>query len=412
MNIKKHNKITGFSGNEIFCLKKLGYEAGQLCLGNSVLSLGVFRGIGAGLSNLAGGEIEEVTKLVHDGRKGAFDRMMQEANQYGGIGLAGVSFDLINHLGNLEFIAVGSAIRQTNNTQEKISFSTSASAQELYCQEDCGFKPHSFVFGNVAYSIGVGGNIKGAFRGLKRGEVPQYTEIFDKTRHLALARITEEAKAVKANAVIGIKTSITSLLGTQEMIMIGTASSHPALVNFSQEPVTSEMTNEELWNLVNIGYLPIKLVMGVSVYSLGIASGIGAFFKSLVGGKIDTLTEMLYEARQKAFERIQLDAENCGADEVVGVKTYVYNLGGGLVEFLVIGTAIKKVDGITTKTDSLPPQAIIKDEDTFIDSSLDRHFNLDRETKMSASTTQKGPITILFVIIISIFCILSFFFDK
>jgi uncharacterized protein YbjQ (UPF0145 family) len=412
MNIKKHNKITGFSGNEIFCLKKLGYEAGQLCLGNSVLSLGVFRGIGAGLSNLAGGEIEEVTKLVHDGRKGAFDRMMQEANQYGGIGLAGVSFDLINHLGNLEFIAVGSAIRQTNNTQEKISFSTSASAQELYCQEDCGFKPHSFVFGNVAYSIGVGGNIKGAFRGLKRGEVPQYTQIFDKTRHLALARITEEAKAVKANAVIGIKTSITSLLGTQEMIMIGTASSHPALVNFSQEPVTSEMTNEELWNLVNIGYLPIKLVMGVSVYSLGIASGIGAFFKSLVGGKIDTLTEMLYEARQKAFERIQLDAENCGADEVVGVKTYVYNLGGGLVEFLVIGTAIKKVDGITTKTDSLPPQAIIKDEDTFIDSSLNRHFNLDGETKMSASKTQKGPITILFVIIISIFYILSFFFDK
>ena len=412
MKIKEHNKITGFSGNEIFCLKKLGYEAGQLCLGNNVLSLGVFRGIGAGLSNLAGGEIEEVTKRVHDGRKGAFDRMMQEANQHGGIGLAGVSFDLINHLGNLEFIAVGSAIHQPNNTQEKISFSTSASAQELYCQEDCGFTPHSFVFGNVAYSIGVGGNIKGAFRGLKRGEVPQYTQIFDKTRHLALARITEEAKTVKANAVIGIKTSITSLLGTQEMIMIGTASSHPALANFSQEPVTSDMTNEELWNLVNIGYLPIKLVMGVSVYSLGLASGIGAFFKSLVGGKIDTLTEMLYEARQKAFERIQLDAQNCGADEVVGVKTYVYNLGGGLVEFLVIGTAIKKVDGITTKNDSLPPQAIIKDEDTFIDSSLDRHFNLDRETKMSASTTQRGPITIFFVIIISIFYILSFFFDK
>ena len=121
---------------------------------------------------------------------------------------------------------------------------------------------------------------------------------------------------------------------------------------------------------------------------------------------------MLYEARQKAFERIQLDAQNCGADEVVGVKTYVYNLGGGLVEFLVIGTAIKKVDGITTKNDSLPPQAIIKDEDTFIDSSLDRHFNLDRETKMSASTTQRGPITILFAIIISIFYILSFLFDK
>ncbi len=30
VEIKKHNKVTGFSGNEIFCLNKLGYKAGQL----------------------------------------------------------------------------------------------------------------------------------------------------------------------------------------------------------------------------------------------------------------------------------------------------------------------------------------------------------------------------------------------
>ena len=76
MIVKQHNKVTGFSGNEIFCLKKLGYKAGQLCLGNNVLALGVGKGIGAGLSNLAGGEIEEITKLVHDGRKNAYNRTL------------------------------------------------------------------------------------------------------------------------------------------------------------------------------------------------------------------------------------------------------------------------------------------------------------------------------------------------
>ncbi len=400
MNISEHRKVTGFSGNEIYCLNKLGMNAGQLCLGNNVLALGVLKGIGAGLSNLAGGEVEELTRLVHDGRKHAYERMMDEARH--GVGLAGVSFDMINHGGNLEFIAMGSTIHKPGAV-DMPAFSTSANAQALYCQVDAGFVPHSFVFGNVAYSIGVGGNITGAFRGLKRGEVPQYTKIFDRTRHLALARIKDEAKRVNANAVIGIETSIMPFLGAQEMIMIGTASIHPALNDYFNDPVTSDMTNEEMWNLVNIGYLPIRLVMGVSVYSLGLASGIASSLKSLVGGQIDTLTELLYEAREQALARIEEDAEKCGADEVVGVKTRVYDLGGGLVEFMVIGTAVKKVAGVTTRSDTLPAQAIIQDRETFVDST--QGIALGTTQMASSRKTQSGPISIVLTIIILVFYI-------
>ncbi len=49
MRVGQHRKVTGFSGNEIFCLDRLGYAPGQLCLGNNVISLGVVKGIGAGL---------------------------------------------------------------------------------------------------------------------------------------------------------------------------------------------------------------------------------------------------------------------------------------------------------------------------------------------------------------------------
>jgi len=410
MEIKTHGKVTGFSGNEIYCLSKLGYNAGQLCLGNNVVALGVARGIGAGLSNLAGGEITEITDIVHNGRKNAYDRMMTEASRYGGIGLAGVSFDLINHGGNLEFIALGSTIHKQNESggtsiDSSGGFSTSANAQQLYCQLDAGFTPHSFVFGNVAYSIGVGGNIRGAFRGLARGEVPQYTQIFDRTRHLALSRIKAEAKAAGANAVLGIETSIMPLLGAQEMMMIGTASSHTALSAYADDPVTSDLTNEELWNLVNLGYMPIQLVMGVSVYSLGLASGITSSLKSLVGGQIDSLTEILYEAREKALERVQEAAQKCGADEVVGVKTKVYNLGGGLVEFMVIGTAVKKIANVTTRQENLPPQAIIQDRETFIDDSLNANTNLDAGRKASATRMQRGPIQFVLSAIFIIFYI-------
>lgn len=400
MSIKPHGKVTGFSGNEIYCLNRLGFSAGQLCLGNNVVALGVARGIGAGLSNLAGGEVKEITEIVHQGRKNAYDRMVQEAQQSPGVGLAGVSFDLINHAGNLEFIALGSTVhRRDASGPERMAFTTSADAQQLYCQLDCGFMPRSFVFGNVAYSIGVGGNIRGALRSLKRGEVPQYSEIFDRTRHLALTRITDEAKAVKANAVIGIETSIMPLLGAQEMIMVGTASHHPALESYAGNPVTSDLTNEELWNLVNIGYLPIRLVMGVSVYSLGLASGITSGLKSLIGGEVTNLTELLYEAREKAFERVQNDAQQCGADEVVGVKTRVYDLGGGLVEFMAIGTAVKKVAGITTRNAILPPQAIIRDQETFVDSATGGNATITKGRASSAAATQRGPITIVVTIL-------------
>jgi uncharacterized protein YbjQ (UPF0145 family) len=411
--IESHQRVTGLSGNEIYCLSKLGMQPGQLCIGNSVVSIGVAGGIGAGLSALGGGEVSDITKLVHTGRQKSFERMMEEARRYGGTGITGVSFDMISHGGSLEFITVASTVHQARSSFESTEtpqFSTSADAQQLYCQLDSGFVPVHFVFGNVAYSIGIGGNLAGSLRSLKRGEVREFSEIFDHTRHLALTRITDEAKRYRANAVLGIETTIAPLMGAQEMIMVGTASRHPALTSYFDNPVTSDMTNEEMWNMCNLGYLPIQLVMGVSVYSLGLTGGIISAFQSLGGGEITGLTELLYEAREKALARIERDAEACGADKVVGVKTRVYDLGGGLVEFMAIGTAVKKFDGIRTKTDFLPPQAIIQDRDTFIDAvEGGTEVSLDRSSAASARKMQRGPFAFLIIAIVVVFYVLKIF---
>lgn len=393
----EHKRISGLSGNEIYFLERMGYRPGQLCVGNSVVALGVVRGLGAGLSTLGGGEIHEITRLVHDGRSRAYDRMMAEAEQYGGVGLSGVSFDVINHGGNLEFITIGSTIHAKPGTADTVRFSTSADVAKLFCQVDAGFRPIRFVFGNVAYSIGLGGSIAGGLRRLGRGEVKEFTEIFDRTRHLALTRITDEAKRCGANAVVGIETTISPLLGAQEMIMVGTASHHPAVDAFDLKPVTSDMTNEEMWNMVNVGFLPIRLVMGVSVYSLGLKGGIFSALQTLGGGEVAGLTEILYEAREKALARIEADAERCGADEVVGVKTHIYDLGGGLIEFMAIGTAVKKVAGVKTHSEALPPQAVLQDRDTFVDASDTRSptINAGASSSASARKVQGGPLAII-----------------
>lgn len=409
--VKNHSRVTNLSGNEIYCLHKLSFAPGNICVGNSVFALGIMGSLTAGLNILAGGEIPQVTSLIHDGRLNAIGRMMQEARASGGTGVTGVTTELVSHGSNIEFLSIGSVVHKAGATGETLSFSTSADAQELYCQVDCGFKPIQYVIGNVAYSIGLGGNISGFLSSLARGEVTEYSEIFDKTRHLALERITREARQCKANAVIGINTTITPLMGAQEMLMLGTASFHPALSDYTTTPITSDMTNEELWNMVNIGYMPIRLVMGVSVYSLGIVGGIKSLFKSMVRGEVDTLTTLLYEAREKALDRIQVDAKRHGADDVVGVKIHVYELGGGLIEFLAIGTAVKRMENITTRTPALIPQAIIRDRDTFFEKppQSGRAVALTESGKSSASATQGGPIAILIVMAMIAFYLLVFF---
>ena len=44
--------MTSLSGNEIYCLHLKGYRAGEIVVGNSVYSLGVISGVGAGLRNI------------------------------------------------------------------------------------------------------------------------------------------------------------------------------------------------------------------------------------------------------------------------------------------------------------------------------------------------------------------------
>ena len=364
-------RYSGLSGNEMYCVDLLGYHPGNLLVGNSVYSMGFLGGIGSGIRTIVGGEITQLTNMIAEGRRLSLQRFDEELGKENGGGATGLTSELIFHPGNVEFLTVGSTVHHKEGDTGS-PFSTSADGQELFCQWDAGYQPVSFVFGNVAYSIGVGSGIAGAFKQLAKGEVRQYSDIFNKTRNLALERIQEEARACGANSVIGIKTTILPVgtSGVQEMVMIGTASQNGQLGEVSGVVggvTTSDLTAEETWNVAKLGYVPVKLVLGTSVYSLGFVGGIMSALKNFVKGEIRELTHLIYGAREESLKKVQEQAKAIGADDVLGIKTYIYNLGGGLIEFLAIGTAVKRVDSLQTRSDQLPPQAIIRDKDTFVD---------------------------------------------
>lgn len=362
-------KITGLSGNEIYCLQRKGWSPEGIVVGNSVQSLGIVGGIASGFKSLAGGEIENVTELISHGRHAAIARIESEAAQRNAQGLTGVSTELKTLAGMVEFLAIGSAV--TNPSYGGPFFSTACTGQELYCQLDAGFEPRHFVIGNVAYALGIGRGISGSVRQFAvRGEVKEFSDMYNHTRHLALERLEQEALQRGCNAVVDITTRILPFgPGVREMLLVGTGSFNPHLGKL-QRPVTSELTGEELWNLTQMGFAPLRLVLGTSVYALGITGGLRAFFSSFSRGEVDDLTRLVYEARENCLAHIYQEASSFGADEVIGVKVFVNELGSGLVEVLAIGTAIRRHDAMRTETEQLLPQAIIRDRDTFFDESL------------------------------------------
>jgi uncharacterized protein YbjQ (UPF0145 family) len=360
-------KLTGLSGNEIFCMRLKGLTPSGVVIGNSVQSMGFLGGVRSAFRGVVGGEIPDVTGMIHEGRQAAFVRMRAEADREQVHGVVGVSSELRNLSGNSEFLFVGSGV---SGAEGSARFTSAGDAQELYCHMDAGYEPREFVFGNIAYSVGAVGGIAGALKTLVRGEIKEFSDVFNETRHHALQRLVTHAKAVRANSVVGVRTNVLHFAGFHEMYMTGTAAFQPNLpAECVDAPVTSDMTGEELWGLAQLGYMPIKLLISTSVYSLGAIGGIKAAFRSFVRGEIGDLTTLIYDAREHVFDRLKNEASALGAEEVVGIKTYIIELGSSLIEIFAVGTAVRKQPGMGVMTQALPAQAIIRDKDTWVSGS-------------------------------------------
>jgi uncharacterized protein YbjQ (UPF0145 family) len=80
------------------------------------------------------------------------------------------------------------------------------------------------TFGLIVRSRGLGRNIVAGFRSLAGGEITEYTQLLEQSRHEAISRLTQHAMSLGANAVlsVGFDTSEMSEVMT-EIMAYGTA---------------------------------------------------------------------------------------------------------------------------------------------------------------------------------------------
>ncbi len=80
------------------------------------------------------------------------------------------------------------------------------------------------VSGSVVRARSVGRDIMAGFRNLAGGEIKEYTELMAESRELAIRRMIEKAKAIGANAVLGMRFSTSAIMsGAAEVMAYGTA---------------------------------------------------------------------------------------------------------------------------------------------------------------------------------------------
>ena len=79
-------------------------------------------------------------------------------------------------------------------------------------------------YGLVVRSMGFTGGVAASFKGLRRGEIPEYTQLLEDSRRHAIDRMSDNARLLGADAIVAVRFD-SSEIGTQftEIVAYGTA---------------------------------------------------------------------------------------------------------------------------------------------------------------------------------------------
>ena len=105
---------------------------------------------------------------------------------------------------------------------------------------------------------------------------------------------------------------------------------------------TSDLSVNEFLLVKQSGFEPLGLVLGSSIYHIGFQQAMWNQSQEMV-----VLTQAMYHARELAMTRMEEEADQLGADGVVGVRLDIgrYDWGADLAEFIAVGTAVKHAGG-------------------------------------------------------------------
>ena len=224
-------------------------------------------------------------------------------------------------------------------------FTSDLSVNEYLCVEKAGFEPVGLVLGSSIYHIGFQQAMWN-----QNQEMTVLTQAMYHARELAMTRMEEEADQLGADGVVGVRLDIGRYewgADMAEFIAIGTAVKHRDGVLHrapNGRPFTSDLSGQDFWTLLRTGHRPVGMVMGSCVYHVAHRGMFQSIAQTGRNVELSNFTQALYDARELAMERMQSEAQEIGAEGIVGVDLQEKSHGWGshTIEFFAVGTAIEQ----------------------------------------------------------------------
>jgi uncharacterized protein YbjQ (UPF0145 family) len=234
-------------------------------------------------------------------------------------------------------------------------FTSDLSVNEFLLVKQAGFEPLGMVMGSSIY------HVRPPSLPARSCEVESLTGALYHARDLAMTRMEEEADALGADGVIGVRLDLNlHAWGSQvlELVAVGTAVKHAGghgYRNRKGKPFTSDLSGQDFWTLLQAGHRPVGFVFGNCCYY--VAPGlVTSYTGTSRNAELPDYTHALYDARELAVERLQDEAEELHATGIVGVTfeekehtwqgsfgTGAFGFRGEMIELFVFGTAVVPV---------------------------------------------------------------------
>lgn len=226
-------------------------------------------------------------------------------------------------------------------------FTSDLSVSEYVLLGEAGFEPLGFVVGSSIYHVGVQ---YGKWK--QNTELQVLTQAMYNARELAMTRMRAEADHLAADGIVGVQLRMQMYAWGQEcleFVATGTAVRHLAGQGAHRAPdgraFTSDLSAQDFYRLLAAGAVPVAFVLGTSVYHIAHQGILQSMSQAGQNQEMLQFTQGVYEARELALMRMQVEAAAAQSSGIVGVAVTVNNhvWGEHATEFLATGTAIRRL---------------------------------------------------------------------
>jgi uncharacterized protein YbjQ (UPF0145 family) len=251
------------------------------------------------------------------------------------------------------------------------TWGSALTADEFAAIRGVGFEPVGQVFGAAVYGAGdTGYRCPGPWRPSGDGTPARpatqvsgqggagsfgpLVQAMYAARRAAIDRMTAECAELDGDGVVGVRLSRGSFpLGGTEFRAIGTAVRVPGTSPGPPEPFTSDLSGQDFAKLLTTGWVPVGLVLGISIGSRHDDRTTARQARRTSGNaEVAGWTELVSSSRHDARSQLESDVSRLGAEGVViagmsmqvRVRDCPETVGrrDHVVEATLIGTAIAR----------------------------------------------------------------------